>query len=251
MSRVALQAALAAALLLSGCSVLGSDDPVREDRAVEALESARERAATVESYRYEMRFRVATADGSEEVSGDGSGRVNATARTLAAETSARGETRRAYVDGWTAYRECSAPGAFWGRENVTAGNWTAATPLGGQLGLLSTGDLYWNGTETLDGREAVRLTGRPSKAAMRERGDRPASGPLPGGRSVDEVTVDAWLDAETHRVVRTRLSVAVSANGRSATATTTIRYRDYGEPVTVTVPAEARETAFETGCPGG
>jgi hypothetical protein len=247
MVRTALHVGVVCLVLTAGCSTAGPDDPVRESQAVEALQDARERARTVATYRYDLS--MSAAGGSERVSVEVTGRVNATARTMAAETSAGGETLAAYVDGDTAYQQCPPMGAFWGEQNVTAGNWSEVGPLGRQLALLSTGDLYWNGTGTVDGREAVHISGHPSLDALRERSS-VGSAPLPDGNNVERVTVDAWIDADTSALRRSRISMTVTGNGETVTVDGTADFRAYGEPVRVSVPAEARDAFHEGGCPG-
>ncbi|WP_276272734.1 hypothetical protein [Haloarcula litorea] len=250
MRRLALHAALALALVLAGCSVLGSD-PVREQRAVDRLNATEERAETVESYRYRLSFTATTGDGDTRLSGSGQGAANVTSRRLVTNMTVDGRETATYVVGDTAYTECATPGAFWGKENLTTeGDWTRVSPLGRQLALLSTGDLYFNGTETVDGRETVHISGEPSKDALQEYREGASSGSLFGGPSVDRTRLHLWVDAETNRPVRSRFVVTVSGNDETATVRLTTRFGEYGAPVRVTVPEDARDSAFRGGCPG-
>ncbi|QIO23813.1 hypothetical protein [Haloarcula sp. JP-L23] len=254
MRRPALHVALAACLVLAGCSVLG-DDPVREQAAVDRLDAARERAETIESYRYDLAVTVSTTASAREIDGSGVGKVNVTTRRTATNLTVDGATSQTYVDNRTALVECrgggGVPSGFWGKEEFPAErNWTETTPLGRQLALLSSGDLYHNGTETVDGRETVHLSGSPSKEALDAYRDGAGNRPLFGSPNIDSVTVDLWLDATTNRPVRSEVQVVVSGDGETATATLTTRFRDYGERVRVTIPAEARDDAFGGGCPG-
>lgn len=247
MPRTALPFVLLVLVLSAGC--LGSSEPaVREERAVDALAAAREAAATVETYRFDLTVEATTRDSSRRYTADGSGRVNVTAHRMALTTNARGRSFESYVDGRTAYEQCPPNGAFWAERNVTAENWTSVTPLGRQLVFLSTGDLYYNGTETIDGDEVVHLSGRPSLSALRQRTDLGATS-LPDASKVDSLSIHAWLDAETSRLQRSRFSVTASEDGESATATLRITFRDYGSPAVVSVPAEARDAFHDGGCP--
>lgn len=253
MRRPTLHVALAVCLVLAGCSVLG-DDPVREGAAVERLDAASERAATLESYRYDLSFTVESSASSRRVGGSGTGRINLTTRHATTNLTVDGTTRRSYVDNRTAYVQCpgvaGGPSVFWGQEDVpTERDWRETTPIGRQLAMLSTGDLYYNGTETIDGREVVHLTGAPSKSELDRYGAGAGSRPLFGSPNVDSLTVSLWLDERTNRPVRSEVTVVVSGDGETATATLTTRYRDYGERVEVTVPAEVREKAMRGGCP--
>ncbi|MBV0924686.1 hypothetical protein KTS45_10800 [Halomicroarcula limicola] len=250
MRRSALHVALALSLVLAGCSVFG-DEPVREERAVERLDAARERAETVESYRYEVDIDASTTAGGERIDGSGSGRVNVTTRRQAANVTVDGSVTGSYVDNRTAFKQCQPGGPFWGEENVSAGgDWAELTPFGRQLSLLSTGDLYHNGTETVDGRRTVHLSGRPAPSALEESGDGAGNRPVFGSPDVDSVTVDLWLNETTDLPVRSRVTVRASGGGETATATMTTRFRDYGDRVEVTIPPDVRADAMALGCPG-
>lgn len=244
--------ALLVVVVAAGCLGLGGDPPVREDRAVAVLENASETARSVDSYAFDMRFGIQaeTQERTRSVTVQGSGRVNATAETMAMTSEVQGETLKGYIDGRRAYEQCPPSGMHWGQENVTAANWSRATPLGRQLALLSTGDLYYNETETLDGREVIHLTGRPSLSALRQRSDVGAAS-LPDADRIEDLEVEAWIDAATHRLVRSRYTATAAGSEGSATATVELSFGDYGTPVTVTVPDEARDAFFDGGCPSG
>ena len=250
MRRPPLQLAIAVLLVSAGCSMVGTDT-VRQPEAVDHLDGARERIDGVTSFRYNMT--VSATGGDERITGHGVGAVNATTRRQVVNLSIDGRRSVSYLDNRTAFTECSGPAGdgFWGRQNRSeVSNWTALTPVGRQLELLSTGDLYDNGTETIDGRTVVHLSGRPTPASLRE--SRVDTRPVPviGGPNVDSVRLDLWLDAETERPVRSELRVVVSQDGETATATVTTEYRDYGEPVRISIPDDIRADAFRNGCPG-
>jgi hypothetical protein len=251
MPRRALPLALLFLLVTAGCLGSSDDPAVREDRAIETLESASDAAAAVESDEFDVGIRVSarTADGSERYTVDGNGRVNVTARTMVMETRSRGRTLESYVDGRTAYQACPPNSMHWASQNVTADDWSSAAPLGRQLALLSTGDLYYNGTETEDGREVVHLSGRPSLSALQDRLEVGATS-LPDADRIERLELHAWFDAETQRLIRSRFSATAADNGQEASVTLRIRFHDYGAPVDVTVPDEARDAFFDDGCPG-
>jgi hypothetical protein len=249
MRRPILQTAVALLLVSAGCSMFGSD-AVRQPEALDHLDGARERLDAVTSYRYDVT--ISATGGDERITGHGLGAVNATTRRQVVNLSIDGRRSMSYLDNRTAFTECRGPAGdgFWGRDNSsTASNWTALTPAGRQLELLSTGDLYHNGTETIGGWTVVHLSGRPTPASLRE--SRDGTGvPVVGGPNVDSVTLDLWLDAETERPVRSELQVVVSRDGETATATVTTEYRDYGEPVRISIPDGVRADALRNGCPG-
>jgi len=251
MDRPALHLAIAACLLLAGCSVLGPDH-TRQERAVEALADAREAVDATDGYRFDGDLRVvATADGrTERVEIGMNGTVDATERRMHSTAVREGEAYESYLINRTAYRECGGPMGMdmWGVENVTADDWTAATPAARQLALLESGSVYYNGTRTLDGEEAVLLVGRPTTEALtkyRERRDRS----LLGGPNVENAAVRVWLDTETHRPLRSAVRFEVSQGGNSASATIDMRFADYDSDLSVDVPVIPDERTWGTGCP--
>jgi hypothetical protein len=160
------------------------------------------------------------------------------------------ETRRSYTLNRTAYRECSEPWDGWGTEELDAdGDWATHTPGHRQLSLLESGSLYYNGTTTLDGEEAVLVTGEPTADAITQYQER-RSQSLFGGPNVQNAEVRVWLDPETDRPRKTEVRFEVDADGGSASARLTTTFGDYGEPVSVTHYALSAEQMYELGCPG-
>lgn len=251
MARPALHALLAVCILTSGCSLLAADH-TREDRAVGTLENATETLEATETYRFESQMTVTAAgDGrTERVDVEVTGAVDAASRKMRQTVTRDGESRRAFVRNQTVYRECAPPWDGWGVEEPEEHDrWLNRTPAVRQLSLLESGSLYWNGTETVGGDRAFVVTGEPSADALSEyRTDQ--SQPLFGGPSISDIELRAWVDADTNRLLRTELRFTVSEGDRSATATMRTTFSDYGEPVSVELPAEARTNQHELGCPG-
>lgn len=233
---------------LAGCSAIG-DEPTREDRAVEALEDTRDALEDVETYRYEADLAVAA----DRRSIDGSlfGAVDLADRRLYTNATTDGETLESYVDGRTMKEQCPSPWGGWHVEELEdEAFWPAETPTHAQLALFDTGDLYWNGTETVDGREAVRLSGSPSADAL---DDGATGGGSPfdfGGPNVDETSATLWIDAETDRPLESHVEFTVTDGDESATASITMRYLDYDDAVSIDVPTIPSGDQYELGCPG-
>ena len=249
MDRPALHVAVAVCVLLAGCSLLGPSH-TREDRATAALANASDALNGTDTYHFESDMSVVATvdDRTERVDVDLVGGVDVTARELWTNATREGETYESYVLNRTAYRECGGPGPWWGKEEVE-GDWSAQTPARRQLELLRSGSLYWNGSTTIDGESAVVLVGEPTSKAFTRYSER-RSQPVFGGPNVEGAHIRVWLDTETRRPLRTRLRFEVKQGGNTATATMTTRFSGYGDPVSVEVPAEAREDALEFGCPG-
>lgn len=251
MARPALHALLAVCVLTAGCSLL-SPDHTREARAVGALDNATDTLAATETYHFESDMAVtASADGrTERVDIDLAGGVDVATREMRQNATSDGVSRRAFVLNRTVYRECTPPWDGWAVEEFDDDvEWVNRTPAVRQLSLLESGSLYWNGTEIVDGEPAVLLTGEPTADALAEYRDE-KSQPLFGGPSVDDAELRAWLDADTGLPRRTELRFTVSERDATATATMTTTFGDYGEPVSVDLPAEARTNQYELGCPG-
>ncbi|ELZ27439.1 hypothetical protein C475_05955 [Halosimplex carlsbadense 2-9-1] len=252
MNRPPLHLAIAACVLLAGCSVLGADH-TRQERAVEALADARDAANATDGYRFDGDLRVvATADGeTERVEIGMNGTVDTAERRMHSTSVRDRETYESYLINRTAYRECGGPIGMdmWGVENVTTDDWTMATPAARQLALLESGSLFHNGTRTLDGEAAVLLVGHPTTEALtkyQERRDRS----LLGGPSVENAEVRVWLDAETHRPLRSAVRFEVSQGGNSASATVDMRFDDHGSDLSVDVPVIPDDQTWGVGCPG-
>ncbi|SFR38597.1 hypothetical protein SAMN04487947_0753 [Halogeometricum rufum] len=251
MARLALHILLAVSLLTAGCLQLGPNH-VREERAVEALDNARDTLATTETYRFESNMIItATTDSrTERVDVDLSGVVDATTREMRATATTDDESRRILVLNGTLYRECAYPWDGWAVEELDDDTrWVDQTPATRQLSLLGSGSLYWNGTETVDGEQIMIITGEPTVNALTEYQDT-QSQPLIGGPRIDNAELRAWINAETGRLLRTELRFTVSKGENTATASMTTTYNDYGEPVSINLPAEARTNQYELGCPG-
>ncbi|PSP45676.1 hypothetical protein BRC63_01155 [Halobacteriales archaeon QH_10_70_21] len=253
---------LVVALVTSGCAgVLGPSRAPSDERAVDAVDRSRVALANVTSYRASFDGRVeATGDGEQvtvTVTGDvvvdvAARKMNATGETEDASHAtgpAFDPTQSTYVDGYTASIECSRVG--WARQNLSTDHpWTTYTPAGQQLALLNRTNVYWRGTETVDGTETAVVVAYPTEEEL---------GSVPGieGRgaadfgdaNLENATVTVWLDTETDRPVRARREIRASRGGSTATAVSTFRFTDYDEPTTVTKP-EFGGSRWETGCPG-
>lgn len=238
-------------LLSAGCSGFLEEPPERDERAVAAVEESLAAVDDVETYRYETDLRIqATADGrTERVHATISGAVDSSARRMNSTTDVDGRTVEAYLVNRTAYQQCTRMRSFWGVENESAEDWDALTPANRQLSLLESGDLRYEGGTTVDGRAATLVVGEPSAEAL-ARYSEDRNRPLLGGPEIHDVRLAVWIDNETDLPVRSRLRFSVSSGDGSGSARMETRFTDFGDPVSIEVPEEAREDQLELGCPG-
>lgn len=250
---------LAAVLVTSGC-LGGPSQPPSDQRAMDALNHSQDAMAEVTSYRTTVDGRVEATGNDEEITltlagsaavNASSRRMNATARVDGDRTGASGSgTQRTYVDGDTAYAECARIG--WERQNLSESrSWLTYTPVGQQLGVLNESNVYWNGTESVDGRETAVIVAYPSQEELRAVPSvRNGGATNLGDANLEDATLRVWIETDTGRPVKARRHIRVSESGNTATATVTFRFTDYNEQMPVTVPDLDEETFWNTNCPG-
>lgn len=249
---------LAAVLVTSGC-LGGPSRPPSDQRALDALNRSQDAMAEVTSYRTTVDGRVEATGNDEEMtlSLTGTVAVNATTQQMNATARVRGErdiarrsgTQQTYVDGYTAYAECARIG--WERQNLSeARPWLTYTPVGQQLGVLEETNVYWNGTESVDGTEAAVIVAYPTQEELQAVPNvRSGTATDVADANLDNATLRVWIDTDTGRPLKARRHIRVSGSGTTATATVTLRFTDYDEPTTVTPPELDEETFWKTSCP--
>lgn len=131
-------------------------------------------------------------------------------------------------------------------ENFSAA-WDGFDTLSRQQALLNASSVTLDGTTTVDGQQAYVLRLRPDAERYEELGSNTTGQTL----DVSNVSATYYVSTETDRLVAstTRLNATQTVSGRSLTIDQTIelRFDEYGQPVTVRLPDEARETAVPIG----
>jgi len=247
-------------LVASGCLGFGGPDrPPSDDRAEATVADARAAVTDVTAYRTRIDGQVVAQDGDDRLSAsfDGNIRVNASQRRLNATVRASdggqgaglsSGTRRAYVDNYTAYSECRVG---WERRNLSEGRpWIDYTPAGQQLLLLNNTDVYWRGTETVDGTEAALVVAYPTEEELQVTSEVTGTEQTDfEDASLENATVRLWVDTSTDRPVRAQREIELSDGGATATATVTFRFRGYDEPTTADTLRVTDDTVVrELGC---
>ena len=246
-------ALLAVLVILAGCSAVpGFGPPPSDERAVEARDDAAAYLADAESYRFDLDTRVVarTDDASPTFRVDANGSVSLARRVMGTTASSPDRTLRSYVDGYTAYTECAPPWDGWGVATLSRERaWRTYTPLGRQVALLNRTSVYWRGRATVNGTRTRMIVGHPSARALGEVSREGGAGRVPTAGRVENVTVRLWVD-DDGRPVKSTVRVAARADGASGIARLDARYRDFGAPVSVTVPRPTGDDRYELGCPG-
>lgn len=252
--RPALPVLLFALLLITtGClGVFGPSRPPSDQRALDTVSRSQAAMANVTSYRFTLDGHMEATNDDESLSFDvaGSGAVNVSRQRLNATIRARESSRSTYITDDTVYTECSRMG--WGRENLTRSiRWLNYTPVGEQLALLDRTNVYWRGTETVDGTPAAVVTAAPTKRELESVTDAKGTGETGIGTvKVQNVTVTVWMSTETDRVLKAQREIRINRGGTTATATMTFRFTDYNEPIVVTRPTFDEDAVWTIGCPG-
>lgn len=246
---------VAGLVALSGCSALPflGGPPPSDERAVETRERVVAAVESVPTYR-------ALLDGRASAAGEGRTRslsirgesvVDRRNRRMVSRVTVDGSTRRTYVDGRTVYTECGEPWGGWGVENVSESvEWFTATPLGRQVALLERTNVYWGGNRTVEGTPASLLVAHPTERTLASLPDARPSPAALSRANVENVTVRMWVDDRTGLPIRSTFRLEIASRDASVVAEIRTAFRDYGDPVTVTVPPSARTDQYELGCPG-
>lgn len=244
----ALVAVFVLLVVSSGC--LGQS-PDRSDPGEQTLADAQTALDAVQTYHYETEMHVsATAEG-ETLEHDVSiaGEVDVTEQLAVSRIRMEGENHTSYVTGQRVFRACGGPWG-WGNESLDVeGDWVTATPVGRQLQLLESGDLRVEPARSLPEEDAVVLVGHPSPKAL-ERYGVSATQPVFGGPSVQDITVRVVVDDQSHRPLRSSVDFDIAGGGGVGNGSIDTTFSAFDEPVSIEVPDEVREDAWETGCPG-
>lgn len=257
LSRTLLVAVL---LLTAGCQGLyGPSNAPSDQRAVEALNHTQAEVPNIKSYRFTVDGQVQIHDNSrtESVDVTGGGIVNVNRQRMNLTVGTRGDTplghpgpRVAYLEGYTLDMECSRMG--WARYNLTESpRWFNYTPLGQQLALLDRTNVYWNGTETVNGIETAVVTAHPTEKQLQRNQNLPSgNGVTQGGANFQNATVRVWINTGTNRILKVQREIHVHGDGATAVATITFHFSDYNEPTNVTRPSfEEAGFEWEGDCP--
>jgi hypothetical protein len=278
-----LAVALVAPLVLSaGACAKQSDETtvLTGANAVAALRAAPDAAAEAGSGRFEMAISFAGPDGSFDIvatggySGDqmtmemdlGSAIAGLADASDESVPAGLDEPMQIVIDGTTAYLRIPMI-----QELTGSSGWLTATPedlgaAGGSFGIGSgtsdpaqmlealrgvAGDIEEKGPDTIRGVPTTRFgaTIDLAKALAEAPPDqrKMLETQLKGiDASLARVPVDVWVDGDNlaRRMVLDLGDVAAQAMGAGATATMTIDFFDYGEPVEVVVPDPSETTPF-------
>jgi hypothetical protein len=244
--------AVAVLCITAGCA---NQQPPSDQRALDTLNQTSTAVESVSSYRIDSDARVTARTGDQQrtVTLSVVGQTNFTAQQLNVTTRTGSTESTTYIDGYDGYRECGLNGPLsrWERLDLAESQqWRNFTVLGRQLAILDRTNVYWRGTETVDGAETAVIVAYPTKRDL-QAVSTPAS---PSTTDLDDTnlqnaTITLWVDTETHRPVQVRHDLVVEQRGATATATMTTRFSAYDDPIQVTSPDVPADRIWETGCP--
>ena len=252
MRTAALTVLLALLCLTAGCT---NQQPPSDQRALDTLNQTSAATQSVTSYHLASDAQVTAGNGDQQrtVSLSVVGETNFTAQQLNVTSRTEDGESTTYIDGYDGYRECGVTGPLsrWERLDLTtAEQWRNYTVLGRQLAILERTNVYWRGTETVDGTETAVIVAYPTEETL-QAVSTPASPSTTDAAEMNlqNATVTLWVDTDTHRPVQVEHELVVEQSGATATATMTTRFSRYDEPTRVTKPDIDPDSVWETGCP--
>lgn len=232
-------------LVLAGCTVF--DHPTRDSQAEAALGQTINAVEATESYRFNSELTITEGIDKTDVTLDGV--VNIDAETMHANISKGDETRETYLVEKTLYQRCPPPwNDSWAAKELDYDEaWWRATPLGTQLELFETGDLFYNGTTEMAGTDVIILRGTPTTVNFGG-----TTGPIVNldGPSIDDITGELRIDAATHLPIGVHIVMELSDGDETATVTMVSEFTAFDEPTDISLPAVETDGLFRT-CPPG
>lgn len=229
--------ALALLLVTSGCLGAitggGGGDDGDSGRADEIQQQSVAAMQEVDQYRMTMEMAATNGDRSVTVQMDGA--FDRDAKQARMDMTLRGQDAVVYVDGSTMYVES---GGRWQTRQVPADQtWGSGSSLEQQREMLESADPTLVGNATVDGEAVYVLRMEPS--AEQARTLMQSGGQSLGMADIEDVTIEQYVDKDTHRVRKTTIQMTVSQGDQTVSVEGTVTFSGFGDPVDVTVPDEA------------
>lgn len=245
MRRRALAAVCVAVLVATaGCSTLGGggDDGQPAVTTTQPADSGgpsvHERVgdATRDVATHGVDFRMNLTANGETLQLTQAGVYNRTSERARLNVSVYGTPATSYFDGETAY--VNAGGQWQVQDRSGSGIWGENGTLARQRALLDAGNVSVAGNETVDGVETTVYAVDTDPAAFESLlGQQPSTGA--SEVAVQNASYRLYVADDTDLPRRAELSTTVTAQGQSSQANVTILFSDYGDPVDVSIPADA------------
>ena len=239
MRRRALAAVCVAVLVaLAGCGALGSSGgQPTTTQADESGPSVHERVAdaTADVTTYRVDFQMNLTTNGETLRLTQAGVYNRTSERARLNASVYGTPATTYFDGETAY--VNAAGQWQVQDLSGSGLWGENGTLARQRALLETGTVSVVANATVDGVQTTVYAVDAEPSAFQS-----LLGQQTGATSqvaVQNASYRLYVADDTDLPRKAELSTTVTAQGQSSRANVTIRFSEYGEPVEVTIPADA------------
>lgn len=239
---VPLFVALLLAVSLTGCLGSSNDMTDREqqlqDKTISALSNA-------DTYDYSMDMTVQTEELDVEMSVDATvDRPNRKIRaTNDMEVPMRGNVEmETYLVGETMYINSDTLPEWRTRDASELSLWDKNDQLKTQRQILESSEIDIVGSDTVDGNPVTVLKVEPDEGTLKD-----SVGQLMGSNlgdvTIEEATYRYSVENSTNRPLRVDLEMDMKIRDRTATATGTMRYSDFGQNVSISLPEEARKAA--------
>lgn len=247
-------AVLAVVVLTAGClSGLPGDDsgdaPGEIDgmSADELQESIIETMDGVETGAMAMEMSVEADGESMTMSTDGVMDISEEKMHMTMNIEMYGQTQEmeSYVVGDTQYVELDGQ---WFKEDISNQN-TWSENFSEQQGVLEEAEILYEETTTVDGHEVYVLTLDADEDVLEDaiESQQGAEDPMAGDQAdISAIDVTLYVDTETHHIRQEVIEMDYEVQGQEATASMTISYDNFDEPVDIELPEEA-EDAPEAG----
>lgn len=240
MQRRELVLAFVAILVLPGC--LGGGDAQMSAEAKQLQSESTEAMQDVERYRFEMTTEVSLNDRSVRI--DANGIINRADRRARLDMSMSGPRSLEmvmYLVDDTAY---ARTGGRWIRQDVSdRGIWDQNAQLERQRKILAASSLEITGETTVDGESVHVVKADIPKDKLDELTSlaRQQSGSS-SDASITKATYTFYIDKESNLTRKVSADMKLKLNGKTADASVSMTFSDYGTNTSITVPAEARES---------
>jgi D-alanyl-D-alanine dipeptidase len=235
-------ALLALLVAAAGCSGAGDQAPADAPPADSLQDNVTAAMEDVETATFTMNMSMDTANQDQSISMNGNGAMDVPNRKMRMDLRMQaGQSLEVtqYVVGDTVYMNA---GGEWITQNMTGQNiWEQNTnQLAMQQQVMENASVEVTGSATVDGNDVWVVSVQPDPEDIRALVSQQTTQSMPENVDFQNLTVTQYVDAETSHVRKLEMSVTMTVQGEEATMDMTMTFDSFNEPVTIELPAEAR-----------